>query len=259
MPSPTGWASLKFQSTHPARGATPHVGQRPVQQAISIHAPREGCDRLYLMALFGTYNNFNPRTPRGVRRPAAWFKIGTGPFQSTHPARGATCKLGGGRKMTPNISIHAPREGCDARRSCRLSIWSNFNPRTPRGVRHEDMKKQWEAEEYFNPRTPRGVRPWHHLESYVDLIISIHAPREGCDGGALYAECSSRSISIHAPREGCDICSQRARAPSWNFNPRTPRGVRLSSPVALTTWPTNFNPRTPRGVRHIHRALKRRI
>ena len=109
----TTMQSARFQSTHPARGATPHVGQRPVQQAISIHAPREGCDRLYLMALFGTYNNFNPRTPRGVRRPAAWFKIGTGPFQSTHPARGATCKLGGGRKMTPNISIHAPREGCD--------------------------------------------------------------------------------------------------------------------------------------------------
>ncbi len=175
----TTMQSARFQSTHPARGATPHVGQRPVQQAISIHAPREGCDRLYLMALFGTYNNFNPRTPRGVRRPAAWFKIGTGPFQSTHPARGATCKLGGGRKMTPNISIHAPREGCDRllwmlllptqisihapREGCdgqRVCIWGypkDFNPRTPRGVRPPGSTPSGSSI-YFNPRTPRGVR-----------------------------------------------------------------------------------------------------
>ena len=204
VPSPTGWASLKFQSTHPARGATPHVGQRPVQQAISIHAPREGCDRLYLMALFGTYNNFNPRTPRGVRRPAAWFKIGTGPFQSTHPARGATCKLGGGRKMTPNISIHAPREGCDGQRVC---IWGY-----PKD---------------FNPRTPRGVRPSASRPAIIPFSISIHAPREGCDesacgcsrpGGRFQSTHPARGatdfrlasdravyISIHAPREGCDV------------------------------------------------------
>ena len=103
---------LTFQSTHPARGATGAVTHRMGVAEISIHAPREGCDAARWTAS-GPAGDFNPRTPRGVRRPAAWFKIGTGPFQSTHPARGATCKLGGGRKMTPNISIHAPREGCD--------------------------------------------------------------------------------------------------------------------------------------------------
>ena len=52
-------------------------------------------------------------------------------------------------------------------------------------------------------------------------LISIHAPREGCDdltGGT----CNWTEISIHAPREGCD----RMRLGEWrdfeNFNPRTP-------------------------------------
>ena len=113
VPSPTGWASLKFQSTHPARGATPHVGQRPVQQAISIHAPREGCDAPPHGSK-SARGHFNPRTPRGVRQKAA--------------APGGACR-------------------------------DDFNPRTPRGVRREGSNPSPAAKE-----------------------ISIHAPREGCDG-----------------------------------------------------------------------------
>ena len=33
-----------FQSTHPARGATRRITERDTEEAISIHAPREGCD-----------------------------------------------------------------------------------------------------------------------------------------------------------------------------------------------------------------------
>ena len=35
------------------------------------------------------------------------------PFQSTHPARGATFNLGHNFGLLYVISIHAPREGCD--------------------------------------------------------------------------------------------------------------------------------------------------
>ena len=35
------------------------------------------------------------------------------------------------------------------------------------------------------------------------LLISIHAPREGCDRYTL-ALGIPKGISIHAPREGCD-------------------------------------------------------
>ena len=56
---------------------------------ISIHAPREGCDRA-----FAPLDEF--------------MDI----FQSTHPARGATLRRWALKKKWA-ISIHAPREGCD--------------------------------------------------------------------------------------------------------------------------------------------------
>ena len=37
--------SMLFQSTHPVRGATQILTQLDTQIKISIHAPREGCDR----------------------------------------------------------------------------------------------------------------------------------------------------------------------------------------------------------------------
>ena len=37
-----------FQSTHPARGATALQMCKQIVQQVSIHAPREGCDRFYL-------------------------------------------------------------------------------------------------------------------------------------------------------------------------------------------------------------------
>ena len=53
------------------------------------------------------------------------------------------------------------------------------------------------------------------------VIISIHAPREGCDGatdGCAVYYC----ISIHAPREGCDDASLMSIRRMTYFNPRTP-------------------------------------
>ena len=83
------------------------------QHAISIHAPREGCD-LFLLSVDIDSTNFNPRTPRGVR--------------PHHIIDLYLCAF---------ISIHAPREGCDAflPRSGRPA--DHFNPRTPRGVRQD--------------------------------------------------------------------------------------------------------------------------
>ena len=94
----------EFQSTHPARGATPLRPPAPPPTWISIHAPREGCDevrkresrarRISIHApREGCDGNagrrpgfaclyFNPRTPRGVRqqtlpksREFAWLNL----------------------------------------------------------------------------------------------------------------------------------------------------------------------------------------
>ena len=110
--------TVKFQSTHPSRGATlnpdtkpdrflyfnprtPH-GVRPFQQGLTVFAD----------------SNFNPRTPHGVRHSVGCTSYYMFKFQSTHPSRGAT---GSVRQKLSNvrISIHAPLTGCDY--MCRCS------------------------------------------------------------------------------------------------------------------------------------------
>ena len=123
-----------FQSTHPVRGATDVGTVEPNYKAISIHAPRAGCDnyndgvtadkeiisihapragcdhtagfKRFLQA------DFNPRTPCGVRLKLENHSRSEKRFQSTHPVRGATAVVGDNIDFL-KISIHAPRAGCD--------------------------------------------------------------------------------------------------------------------------------------------------
>ena len=79
------------------------------------------------------------------------------------------------------ISIHAPREGCDSQRI-----------------------KASGLDTYFNPRTPRGVRPpWRTMSSTILQFQSTHPARGATIGIILYGHILG--ISIHAPREGCDV------------------------------------------------------
>ena len=157
---------FQFQSTHPARGATPHRRQFQAYQRISIHAPREGCDLVSLLRPPRAIPVFQSTHPaRGATSDIATPDI-LHRFQSTHPARGATTAESG-RSWDSRISIHAPREGCDwtawdgpperkisihaPREGCdglhRLVLrrtHSNFNPRTPRGVRQQTLPKSRE-------------------------------------------------------------------------------------------------------------------
>ena len=103
------------------------------------------------------------------------------------------------------ISIHAPREGGDFRVFPEDTTPFNFNPRPPRGGRHEhpyDWQHQHEGN--FNPRPPRGGRLYLAMLPLTSMgHISIHAPREGGDGPQRQGKCQEL-ISIHAPREGGD-------------------------------------------------------
>ena len=78
-------------------------------------------------------------------------------FQFTHPGRGATDEEEYLRAIA-EVSIHAPREGCDLIKPPYNVCVSSFNSRTPGGVRQE-----------------RKYKP------YCLHQVSIHAPREGCD------------------------------------------------------------------------------
>ena len=193
-----------FQSTHPVWGATYNSGMPDTDQPQfqSTH-PVWGAT-LLLQIYRGGVENFNPRTPCGVRRAAGRVNGLPHKFQSTHPVWGATphCKLVEYMRMQfqsthpvwgatsraglidqlEYISIHAPRVGCDPCLSAGAHHRMYFNPRTPCGVRPLPASGQGPRPGDFNPRTPCGVR--------------LQSEAATADGGE-------------------------------DFNPRTPCGVRL--------------------------------
>ena len=121
---------LKFQSTHPVWGATKSWPKLLSHSSISIHAPRVGCDS----------QEEQPRFDHII-------------FQSTHPVWGATPRRSLGRwgpmdfnPRTPcgvrpqsrlllhtgtEISIHAPRVGCDTGTAPHSTPTSQFQSTHP--------------------------------------------------------------------------------------------------------------------------------
>ena len=174
--------------------------------------------------MFTPKNNFNPRTPCGVRLyDDVYFPVFK-TFQSTHPLRGATFRTV--REGLPQpISIHAPLAGCDFQtmmRTTKLSLFQSTHPL--RGATRISLLVSSSRPD-FNPRTPCGVRLSHAPVTSIAKLISIHAPLAGCD---LPRNCGAYFGTY--------------------FNPRTPCGVRHL--FSFRVWiEINFNPRTPCGVR----------
>ena len=78
---------------------------------ISIHAPREGSDRI-VQKITRQVQHFYPRSPRGERLILLLCAFQQQP-----------------------ISIHAPREGSDMQTVSQWATTSYFYPRSPRGER----------------------------------------------------------------------------------------------------------------------------
>ena len=128
---PTGIV-IWFQSTRPARGATPHEKRVRGGVCVSIHAPRAGRDR--------RLRKRRPAAPVSIHAPRAGRddrRGRRGPDQpvSIHAPRA-------GRDLSPRrlrehmiVSIHAPRAGRDVLPLAGVVILDRFNPRAPRGAR----------------------------------------------------------------------------------------------------------------------------
>ncbi len=173
------FGNVQFQSTHPIRGATvadPGFGQPIV---ISIHAPHTGCDLIQdpLPTVFRLFQSTHPI--RGAT--PIWAMMSTmNIFQSTHPIRGATSKVAFIPDKFKLFQSTHPIRGATSLWLYPLKPLSDFNPRTPYGVRRHSVS------------LPRQA---------VD--ISIHAPHTGCDHRRSETNQYLR-ISIHAPHTGCD-------------------------------------------------------
>ncbi len=127
----TGWVG--FQLTHPTRSATLLKTGHTQQIQISTHAPHAECD--------GGNNtrtpnlqDFNSRTPRGVRPllVASFFPVLL--FQLTHPTRSATktAVLQNGKRK---FQLTHPTRSATLNAVDLSALDADFNSRTPRGVR----------------------------------------------------------------------------------------------------------------------------
>ena len=171
--------------------------------------------------------DFNPRFPRGKRRPDCRkiykrFRI------SIHASRGGSdlCSVLLMCSLLP-ISIHASRGGSDPPTWAATQdgfifqstlpageatffpmlpsqISQNFNPRFPRGKRQKPFPLIFPKIPYFNPRFPRGKRRRMDSPFVYGYFISIHASRGGSDHAFIVHGNVPRGISIHASRGGSD-------------------------------------------------------
>ena len=135
------------------------------------------------------------------------------------------------RHSVCSISIHAPREGSDAREIKIKHHCFVFQSTLPARGATISRRATRPRPKYFNPRSPRGERP---KEIEVDG--------------------ETKEISIHAPREGSDATRRDGTHRRIHFNPRSPRGERHPKPLTFAAALKNFNPRSPRGERRTARA-----
>ena len=129
-----------------------------------------------------------------------------------------------------DISIHAPREGCDPTRPHTPPVPHRFQSTHPvRGATRLVASDPYVDIIFQSTHPVRGAtfaqlsitdalspfQSTHPVRGATlslptprrNVSISIHAPREGCDIPSL-DELLAQIISIHAPREGCDLMQQ---------------------------------------------------
>ena len=144
-----------FQSTRPVRGATQQQGLTSDAGTISIRAPRAGRDAVRMTA-FPDTADFNPRAPCGAR-PAETLAISD---------------------FIP-ISIRAPRAGRDPTICISWTAIIYFNPRAPCGARLPPGDRSASGVRDFNPRAPCGARPARNQVGLLTCTFQSARPVRG--------------------------------------------------------------------------------
>ena len=176
-----------FQFTHPGRGATSaDLTYRKAEDKFQFTHPGRGATGSRSTLAIGS-DGFNSRTPGGVRPDGDNGALQTARFNSRTPG-GVRLQGVLQRPCKCNVSFHAPREGCDRTtiNICHAPT-SMFQFTHPgRGATYNENSAIYYLR-CFNSRTPGGVRLRPHEEYKLAKVVSIHAPREGCD----FKECHS--------------------------------------------------------------------
>ena len=226
----TKYFTVLFQSTHPLRGATKqwkrNYGTQLFQSTHPLRGATDGGDYYG-----GQFNDFNPRTPCGVRLPYLLHPRETGSISIHAPLAGCDGVAAHLAALAVKISIHAPLAGCDCRsRGSGPYCATYFNPRTPCGVRRTTFTSSRRRARFQSTHPLRGAtnrfrscggaspfQSTHPLRGATSrrMAIAFSAcnfnPRTPC-GVRLtffYRPLANNCISIHAPLAGCDCPSRR--------------------------------------------------
>ena len=159
------------------------------------------------------------------------------------------------KTMTKDVSIHAPRVGCDLNSGLDHTRYDKFQFTHPVWGATINLLQHGLNLISFNSRTPCGVRHTSHKGMNDYQQVSIHAPRVGCDQvrGRVGREAQ---VSIHAPRVGCDEYFGLATANGDKFQFTHPVWGATSSLLMLVRTQGGFNSRTPCGVRRLYRLCR---
>ena len=142
-----------------------------------------------------------------------------------------------------DISIHAPREGCDYANDEGMAWPSVFQSTHPvRGATGNLHRPKRDAG--ISIHAPReGCDDVRVFVRAGAVVISIHAPREGCDSHSRSIIQSALHISIHAPREGCDPVNRNFLLPAYRFQSTHPvRGATAGMDFASQDTDTPTTP-----------------
>ena len=119
------------------------------------------------LTTFTYLENFNPRTPCGVRRGCCLGVTDSFLFQSTHSMRSATQETGESLNSYVFQSTHSMRSATISS-VLHISKLSLFQSTHSMRSATAGSRFSTSASEHFNPRTPCGVRLclWQHAQHY---------------------------------------------------------------------------------------------
>ena len=148
-------------------------------RAVSIHAPWEGCDGVSL-GFPPRLPSFNSRTLGRVRRLLILQLGMMKTFQFTHPGKGATQMTPLEVQLMQAFQFTHPGKGATSVPLLLLLSLECFNSRTLGRVRLKQMTPI-EVQLMFQFTHPGKGATLNSSSVLVSLLVSIHAPWEGCD------------------------------------------------------------------------------
>ena len=124
---------------------------------ISIHAARVGCDQKYSCLSIGS-SHFNPRSPSGLRHKPCWLATSRSKYFNPRSPSGLRQTFTNLSAAPPSISIHAARVGCDWLNRHKVLADYGFQSTQPEWAATLSSNTTKQRPSNFNPRSPSGLR-----------------------------------------------------------------------------------------------------